>query len=88
MAGTQNKGQHITGDLTKVRMQMQDNLLLLRRTLDVRQQIAKSIRHHPLEWVSSGFVSGWLLSRLPARKKKIYIDSANQKQVKDHDNRG
>jgi hypothetical protein len=88
MAGTQNNGQHIIGNLVKARarMQMQDHLLLLSRTLDVRQQIANSIRHHPLKWVSSGFVSGWVLSRLPAREKKIYIDSANQKQVKDHDN--
>jgi ABC-type dipeptide/oligopeptide/nickel transport system ATPase component len=84
MAGTQNKGQHITRDLAQVRMQIQDNLLLLRRTLDVGQQLAESIRHHPLEWVSSGFVFGWLLSRLPPRKKKIYIYSENQEQVQRH----
>jgi hypothetical protein len=87
MAGTQNKGQHITRDLAQVRMQIQDNLLLLRRTLDVGQQLAESIRHHPLEWVSSGFVFGWLLSRVPARKKKIYIHVANQQQIKSHRNK-
>jgi hypothetical protein len=70
MAGTQDKKQQIAGDLAKARMQAHEVLLLLRRYLDVRQRIAQSIQHYPWEWVTTGFICGWLLSRLPARKKK------------------
>lgn len=43
MAGTQDKKQRITADLAAVRIQVQNELLLLRRNLDVGR--------HVLEWV-------------------------------------
>ncbi|HEV3210329.1 MAG TPA: hypothetical protein VGY91_08680 [Chthoniobacterales bacterium] len=82
MAGTQDKKQQIAEDLAKARMQVHDFLLLLRRDLDVRLRIVQSIQHYPWEWVTTGFMCGWLLSRLPARKKKIYVYSEDQEQVK------
>jgi hypothetical protein len=84
MAGTPNKKQQIAGELARDRMQLHDDLLLLRRDLDVRRHIIYSIRDYPWEWVTAGFIVGWLLSRLPARKKKIYIYSDNLEQVKRH----
>jgi hypothetical protein len=82
MVGTHDKKQRIIADLGGVRIQVQDQMLLLRRKLNVGRHLVESIRSHPWEWrtsLAAGF--GWLLSRLPARKKKIYVYT-NQKQVK------
>jgi hypothetical protein len=84
MAGAHDKKRQIVGDLAAVRMQAHDALLLLGRDLDVRQRIIQSIQHYSLESLTAGFMCGWLLSRFPARKKKIYIYSENQEQVKRH----
>ena len=84
MAGTQDKKQQIAEDLAKARTQAHVALFVLRRELDVRQLIDQSIRHYPWESLTVGFMCGWLLSRLPARKKKIYIYSENQGQVQRH----
>ena len=81
MVGTHHKKQRIIADLGGVRIQVQDQMLLLRRKLNVGRHILESIRSHPWEWTSLAAGFGWLLSRLPARKKKIYVYT-NQEQVK------
>jgi len=68
-------------------VQLQDHFLILRRNLDVGRHIILWIQDHPFEWISVGFMLGWLLSRLPARKKKIYIYSPNQERVKGYGNK-
>ena len=81
MVGTHDKKRRIIADLGGVRIQVQDQTLLLRRKLNVGRHLLESIRSHPWEWTSLAAGFGWLLSRLPARKKKIYVYT-NQEQVK------
>jgi len=81
MAETHHKKQQITA-LTALRIQVQDEALLLSRKLDLKQHFLESIKNHPWEWASCAAICGWLLSRIPARKKRIYIDSFSQKPVK------
>jgi hypothetical protein len=87
MAEKHHKKQQITAALTQVRIQMQNEVSHLRRALDVRQHILELIRNHPWEWSGSAAIFGWLLSRIPARKKKIYIDNSSQKPVKHRNKR-
>ena len=82
MAEIHHKKQQITAALTDLRIQMQNEMARLRRTLDMKQIILQSIKNHPWEWASCAALFGWLLSRLPARKKRIYIHSSSQKSVK------
>src|ERR1700722_941507 len=82
MAEEHHKKQQITAALTQVRMQLQNEVSHLRRALDLRQHFLRSIKNHPWEWASGAAICGWLLSRVPARKKRIYIDSSSQKPLK------
>jgi hypothetical protein len=83
MAETHHKKQQITAALTDIRIQVQNEVAKLRRTLDMKQVILQSIKNHPWEWASCAAFFGWVLSRLPARKKRIYIQSSNQKPLKN-----
>ena len=85
MAETQHKKQQIAATLTALRIQVQNEASLLRRKLDMKQHFLESIKNHPWEWASCAAIFGWLLSRIPARKKKIYIDNFSQKPVKRRD---
>jgi hypothetical protein len=87
MAGTQNEKRNIDEALAKVRIQMQEDFSRLRRDLDLGRHIVQSIRDHPSGWVSAGFVLGWLLSRWPSRKRKIYIYTADPGKIKDRRNK-
>src|SRR5271168_4585202 len=85
MAETHLKKQQITGALTASRIQVQNEASVLGRKLNIKAHFLASIEKHPWEWASCAGLVGWLLSRIPARKKRIYIDSSNQKPVKPRD---
>jgi len=59
-----------------MRVSLRDQTLLLRRNLDVGARMSDSLRKHSWGWISIAAIFGWILSRLPARKKKIYIHTA------------
>ena len=81
MAEALHKKQQITAALTELRIQVQNEVGHLRRTLDMKKHILESIKNHPWEWASCAAILGWLLSRIPARKKRIYIHSSSQKPL-------
>jgi hypothetical protein len=85
MPETHHKKQQITAALTALRIQVQNEVSLLRRKLDMKHHVLESIKNHPWEWASFAAIVGWLVSRIPARKKRIYIDSFSQKPVKRRD---
>jgi hypothetical protein len=85
MAETHHKKHQITAALTSLRVQVQNEAALLRRKVDLKPQFLESIKKHPWEWASCAAIVGWLLSGIPARKKKIYIDNSSQKRVKHRD---
>jgi hypothetical protein len=76
-----HKKQQIMAALTELRIQVQNEVTHLRRALDMKKHILESIKNHPWEWASSAAILGWLLSRIPARKKRIYIHSSSQKPL-------
>ena len=51
----------------------------------MKQHFLGSIKNHPWEVGSCAAIAGWLLSRIPARKKRVYIDSSTQQPVKRRD---
>ena len=81
MAEALHKKQQITAALTELRLQVQNEVAHLRCTLDMKKHILESIKNNPWEWASCAAILGWLLSRIPARKKRIYIHSSSQKPL-------
>jgi hypothetical protein len=85
MAETHHKKQQIAAALNSLRFQVQLGASLVKRKLDVKLHFLESIKSHPWEWASCAALFGWFLSRIPARKKRILIDSFSQKPVKPRD---
>jgi len=77
MADPQGERKRITGELARRRVELSDQFLLVRRDLDVGRRMSDSLRKHSWGWMSVAAIFGWLLSRLPARKKKIYVQTTN-----------
>ena len=85
MAEIHDKKEQVTAALTTLRIQVQNEVSLLRHKLDMKHHVLESIKNHPWEWASCAAIFGWLLSGIPARKKRIYIDSSSEKPVKGRD---
>jgi hypothetical protein len=77
MADSQDETKRIAAELARIRVQLSDESLLLRRDLDVGRRMSESVREHSWGWMSLAAIFGWLLSRLPARKKKVYIHTTD-----------
>jgi hypothetical protein len=77
MAESQDERKRIAEELARTRAALTDQALLLRRNLDVGRRMSKSVREHSWAWVTFAAIFGWILSRLPARKKKIYIHATD-----------
>jgi hypothetical protein len=52
-------------------------LAISRSALDIRRWILESRQKHVRTWMTVAAIFGWILSRLPARKTKVYIQSAD-----------
>jgi hypothetical protein len=85
MADPQDERKRIAAELARMRVELSDQSLLVRRDLDVGRRMSESLRKHSWGWMSVAAIFGWLLSRLPARKKKIYVATNSDKKVSYHE---
>lgn len=81
MADAKEQKQRLANELADLRARVTSQIHLVRRQLDVRQHLSQSLRRHSVAWMSSAAVVGWLLSRLPARKKKVYVQARTNERV-------
>jgi hypothetical protein len=84
MADSQDERKRIIAELARRRVELIEQSLLVRRDLDVGRRMSDSVRRHSWVWMTVAAIFGWLLSRLPARKKKIYVQAANSEKSKSH----
>src|SRR6202140_2849153 len=84
MADSQDERKRIIAELARRRVELGVQSLIVRRNLDVGSRMSESFREHSWGWMSVAAIFGWLLSRLPARKKKIYVQTANSEKRGSH----
>jgi hypothetical protein len=77
MADSQDERKRLTAELARCRVELSNQSLLVRQNLDVGRRMSDSLRKHSWSWMSVAAIFGWLLSRLPARKKKIYVQATD-----------
>ena len=77
MAQLQDEKKRIIEQLAGMRVEINNHATNVRENLNVNRRVSESIRKHSWSWLSIAALFGWLLSRLPARKKKIYIHASS-----------
>lgn len=78
MAESTNEKRRIGTALSTTRAELNALFLFVRQNLDIRPYLLKSRNKHIWSWMTLAALIGWILSRLPARKEKIYIRSTDQ----------
>lgn len=73
----------LIAQLDRARAQFSRNLDGLRRDADLGAHFKHSFVTHKAAWIGSAGIAGWVLSRLPARKKKVLVNREDGKKVKD-----
>lgn len=54
----------------------------IKRGANISRRLQRNATGHPTIWMAGAATFGWLLSRIPARKKRIYVDSVGQKKIR------
>jgi hypothetical protein len=72
MSSDENKGD-LTGKLEADRQNMAIQLTKLQRNCNVPRRFRVSFQERPWGWILGAVMTGFLLSRLPPRQKKVYV---------------
>ncbi len=73
----------LIAQLDKARAQFARSLGGLRRDADLGAHLKHSFTEHKAAWIGSAGIAGWVLSRLPARKKKVVVHKNDGDKVKE-----
>lgn len=69
---TEDKGS-LTQKLEEDRQKMADEVSELKEKYNIASWFRASVRKYPGGWVMGAVLTGFLISRLPARKKEVYL---------------
>ena len=69
---TEDKGS-LTQKLEEDRRKMAIEVTELREEYNIARWFRARVQNHPWSWVMGAVLTGFLISRLPARKKEIYL---------------
>jgi hypothetical protein len=86
MAGPIEDKGSLTERLEEDRQRMAAQVSELKKDYNVPRRMRVSIQKNPWPWIMGALLGGFLLSRLPARRKKVYLwpDPKRQKLREVH----
>ena len=78
----------LAAELERARSRLARNFGALRKDLDVSTHLKHSLQEHKAAYIGGATLLGLLLSKLPARKKKIYVERKSKDAVKEVEKAG
>jgi hypothetical protein len=78
----------LAAELERTRARLARNFGALRQDMDVGTHLKHSLAEHKTAYIGGATVLGLLLSKLPARKKKIYVERKSKEAVKEVEKAG
>jgi hypothetical protein len=80
MAGSaENDRQAIVAELAAARARLSETGAALRRSLDVSARAKENFKRHRPAWLGGAAIVGFLLSKLPSRKKTVFVERTTGK---------
>jgi hypothetical protein len=80
MAGSQRVEQELGESLDACRRMLGESFRSILRALDPGRRLKRSLRNHASVWISLAAILGWVLSRIPAKRHKVYVLPSNEDQ--------
>jgi len=78
----------LAADLDRARARLARNFDALRHDLDVGTHLKKSFHQNKAAYIGGATVFGLLLSKLPARRKKVYVERKSKDRIKEAEKAG
>ncbi len=85
MAGFETVGRkaELIAELARARIGMDQSRAALRRDANIPAHVSGSFQRHKSIWLGFAALIGWVLARLPARKKKVkvFVDKHDKETI-------
>lgn len=78
----------LRAELAAARSQFIGNWAAFKEDVNIPKRFRESVRERKLFWMSAATVIGFVLSRLPARKKEVLVDAKSRKKLKNRKKAG
>jgi hypothetical protein len=82
MAKDEDAKRRIVSELAEVRLGLASTAAIVKERLDIPARLSASVRRNSWSWVSLAAIVGWVLARLPFRRKKIYVEAGSHRRLK------
>lgn len=82
MAKDEDAKRRIITELAEARLGLAASTGIVKDRLDIPARVSASIRRNSWSWVSLATIVGWVLARLPFRRKKIYLEAGGRRRLK------
>jgi hypothetical protein len=75
----------LIAEIQRARIRLSQSFDGLKRDADLGAHFQESVRSHQAVWLGGAGLAGWVLSRLPARKKKVkvLVDRKGDEKIKE-----
>ncbi|MBV8814750.1 MAG: hypothetical protein JO271_09680 [Verrucomicrobia bacterium] len=78
MAQVNDAKRRVIEEIAKTRTELSGATSVVKEQLNFPQRFTVVLRKYSWTWMGLAAVAGWILSRLPSRKKKIYIQAGKR----------
>jgi hypothetical protein len=82
MAKDQDAKRRIISELAEARLGLTGAGSIVKNRLDIPKRVSVSLRRNSWSWLSLAAILGWVLARLPFRRKKIYLEAGSRRGLK------
>src|SRR5258708_34209612 len=82
MAKDEDAKRGIISELAEARLGLAGSAAIVKDRLDLPARVSASFRRNSWSWVSLAAIVGWVLARLPFRRKKIYLEAGSRPRLK------
>jgi hypothetical protein len=82
MAKDQDAKHRIVEELAATRLELSAAGSIVKAQVNIPARVSTSLRRHSWTWISLAAIVGWILSRLPWRGKKVYLEGAGRSRLK------
>jgi hypothetical protein len=73
----------LIAEIDRARARISREMGSLRRDANVTAHLKHSFTANKAAWIGGAGVAGWILSRIPARKKNVYVGKKDHSPVKE-----
>jgi hypothetical protein len=87
MAKDEDAKRRIVSELAEARLGLASTTAIVKDRLDIPTRLSASFRRNSWSWVSLAAIVGWVLARLPFRRKKIYLEAGSHRRLKGEEKR-